>query len=171
MAKRGGRRRYLKGRLDEDMTFAALASKTLVAQIIGDNVDERTLISSIKASYSMSDLTPGADIGPILFGVAHSDYSAAEIEAYIENSGSWAEGDLTQQEVANRKIRIIGQLQSITATEQTVFNDGKPVTTKLNWILVQGATLDIWVYNLGGAPVATTTPNIQMQGHANLWPQ
>jgi len=177
MARKGhGKRRsmgrYIRGNVDESLVLTTLAARTLAAIAFDETVNERTLVSSLVASWSLDDLTAGAGIGPILVGVAHSDYSTAEIEEFIENTGSWDEGDLVQQEVGKRKIRTVGTFESaISGVAAAVLNDGKPIKTRLNWILLQGQTLKVWAYNLGTAAVATTVPEVSVQGHANLFPK
>ncbi len=175
MAKARGRGRrsmgrYLRGTIDEELSLSTLASLTLVEAAFDEVVNERTLVSSISAIWTMSNYTPVANAGPILVGVCHSDYSQSEIEAFIETTGSWNEGDLTQREVANRKIRRIGIFDTPdAATDSAVLNEGRALKTKLNWILLQGQTLRLWAYNLGTAALTTTSPTIRMAGHANLW--
>ncbi len=139
---------------------------------VAETVNERTFVSSVVATYAISDWTPLAGVGPIIVGVAHGDYSSAEIEQWIENSGSWNEGDKVNQEIAKRQIRQIGVLKTpALVTLDSNLNDGKPMKTKLNWILNQGQTLDYWVYNSGDVAFATTDPDLTIVGHANLWPQ
>ncbi len=107
-----------------------------------------------------------------MVGIAHSDYSDAEIQAVIDQTLSWNEGDKVGQEVAKRLVRRIGQFgQPGDSLAPVVLNDGKEIKTKLNWILLQGQTLKLWAYNLGTGAVATTTPIVTAQGHANLWPR
>ncbi len=170
---KGKFRRYIRGNVDESVTMSTLAARTLVVVPFDDTVNERTLISSLVARWSLDDFTSGGDIGPIMCGIAHSDYSATEITEWIDNTGSWSEADLIAQEVGSRKIRIVGvfETQVTTALGIAVLNNGKAIKTKLNWILNQGQTLDLWVFNLGSQPVATTVPNCFVQGHVNLWPQ
>ncbi len=152
--------------------MTTLAANTLVGASFDEVVEERTFISSIVATYSLRELTAAAGVGPFLVVIAHGDYTDAEIEAVIETTGSWDEGDLVQQEVASRRIRKIGIFESpIGSTAFIALNDGKPIRTKLGWILNQGITLKLCAYNMGSAPVATTVPIIDMQGHANLWPR
>ncbi len=181
MAKRGrgSRKRamgkYLKGNVDENLDLGTLASRTLVRVAFDETVNERTLVSSIEALISMADFTPADGSGPITVGIAHSDYTAAEIEEVIENTGSWNEGNLVQsREVAKRLVRVLGIFPSSPgggATGIAVLNDGKPIKEKLNWILLQGQTLALWAYNQGSAAVGGTDPNITLQGHANLFPK
>ncbi len=177
LAKRrgGGRKgrarmgRYLRGNVDELLDLGTLAARTLTVGPFDDTVLERTRISSLVATWSLSSLTGGDSIGPILVGVAHSDYSSAEIEEVIENTGSWNEGNLVEREVAMRKVRIVGQMGRSAVGETSYLNEGQVVKTKLNWILPAGSTLDLWAYNLGTVALATTDPDLHVEGHANLW--
>ncbi len=163
--------RYLRGNVDEFMQLGTLAAVTLLSALFDETVDEKTLVSSIVATWTLGNWTPIANAGPIMFGVAHSDYTDAEIEAYIEATSSWNRSDLlATREVAKRLIRRIGQFQAPTAVEQVaVINDGRPVKTKLNWRMQEGQTLRLWAYNTGGAAIATTDPLVRCNGHANLW--
>lgn len=175
MAKHTARksfRKYLKGNVDETLGLGTLAAQTLTGTDYDESVNERTFISSHKATWSISDWTPGAGIGPVLVGIAHGDYTNAEVEEVIENTGSWNEGDKVAQEVAKRQIRIVGKFESPEggSTFDTILNEGKPIHTKLNWILNQGETLRLWAYNLGSQPFATTDPQVRISGHVNLWP-
>ncbi len=173
MAKRGRKGRsmqgYLKGNVDEELNLGTLASKTLVADTWDESPEEKTLISSIVATWSLDGIVSGQ--GPLIFGVAHSDYSDAEIEAVIENQASWDQGSKVEQEIAKRLVRQIGQFVNETGsgTNDVQFNDGKPVKTKLNWRLNTGDTLKMWAYNVSGAALSTSAPVMKCNGHANLW--
>ncbi len=164
--------RYLRGSIDDEVVATVLAAKDVVSANLGQTVNERTLISSIVARYSMTAFTKSTGDGPIMVGVAHSDYTDTEIEEWIENTGSWNETDQIGREVAGRKVRMIGIFENpIDEAASAVLNDGKPIKTKLNWILTQAQTLSLWVYNMGTSPLATTAPVIRAEGHANLWPR
>ncbi len=130
--------------------------------------------SSILARWSISEWTPATGVGPVLVGIAHSDYSDAEIEAWIEQTTGWTEGDLVAAEVRRRKVRKVGIFGSPAgagiAAEAAVLKDGEAIRTKLGWQLTTSQTLRVWGYNLGTQAFATTSPQIQVQGHANLWP-
>ncbi len=174
-SKRGRRarkfRRYLKGSIDEELSLTTLAAKAVAAGNMDETVNERTWCSSVKATWAMQRYTRGLDDGPILCGLAHADYTAAEIEEWIENTGSWNEGDLVNQEVAKRKIRRVGVFDAPDdANSPAVLNEGRAIRTKTGWILNQGETLKIWAYNMGSSALATTVPLVIVQGHANLWP-
>ncbi len=158
--------KYIRGDIDEELGVGALTTKTVINAAFDSVVNERTLVSSIVALWSMEAHTGGE--GPIVVGVNHSDYTAAEVQEVLDATGSWDEGDLVAQEIAGRKIRQIGVFQGVAALE--TLNDGKPIKTKLNWILLQGQTLDVWAYNRDAATLTTGT-SIKVDGHANLWPQ
>ncbi len=166
-------RRYLKGKIDHKLQLATLAGNTLIGSLIGDTVVESTWVSSAKAMVSIGQYTAVAECGPFICGWAHGDYTDAEIEEWVENTNSWNEGDKVAQEVARRLIREIGTFESLPAlaTGVEAINDGRKTTTKLGWMLSTGKTLRFWVYNAGTAAVATTDPEVRVQGHANLWPK
>lgn len=165
-------RRYLRGKIDLALALVTLASDDVVIQAISETVEERTWISSIRATWVDADYTIGE--GPIVVGVSHSDYTAAEVEEFLENAGSWSEGNKVAQEIAKRKIKIVGtfELDPTSATavlNAEALNNGSPITTKLNWLLTTGQTVDVWAWNKSGN-VLVTGQVIRVQGHANLWP-
>ncbi len=161
--------RYIKGDIDETLNLTTLGAGTLVSTQFDNVVDDRTLVSSILSSWSLDDFTVGSGIGPVMCGVAHSDYTDAEIQAVIDATESWNESDLVAKEVANRKVRRIGVFQSPAAAGFISLNDGKPIKTKLNWSLAEGQTLRLWAFNMGTVAIGTTVPTLHAQGHANLW--
>ncbi len=151
--------------------IGTLAGNTLVRATVTDNVEDTTWLSSVRLNWSWDNVTDTSG-GPLMVGISHSAYSAAELEQWIENAGSWQRGSLVNQEIAKRKIRQVGVLlPPATADEHAELNDGKPINTKCGWMLDEDQSLTIWAYNLGSASFATTTPNLSVQGHANLWPQ
>ncbi len=162
-------KRYLKGNVDENVILTDLAAATLVSSDFDETPEQDTLVSSLVASYSIDNLVAGQ--GPIIFGVAHSDYSDAEIEEFIENTGSWDQGSKIEQERAKRLIRKIGTLVGTqgTGTNDVQFNGGVPVKTKLNWRLNTGDTLNLWAYNISATALSTSVPVLRAHGHANLW--
>ncbi len=173
MAKNKGRkfRKYLRGNINHGFDLATLAGSTAAGSTISDTVTEKAWVSSVLARWSIHDWTPAVNEGPIVCGLAHSDYSTAEIEQWFENTGSWEAHDLVQQEIAKRKIRLVGIFQNPAAVgESSVLNNGLPVRTKCGWMLGTGQTLRPWVYNVGTAALATTGPQLEVAGHANLWP-
>ncbi len=174
MAKNKPRRRnfakYIRGEVDETLTLGTLGARVVISAAFDEVTTEQMRVSSVKNTYSMDTYTPVTNAGPILIGLAHSDYTDAEIEAWIETTGSWDRGDKVAQEVGNRLIRKIGVFETPDDAQDSVtLNDGKPIKTKLNWHLNTGKTLRLWAYNLGTAALATTNPAIRAEGQANLW--
>ncbi len=150
--------------------MGTLASGVLVSDTWDEVARERTLISSIVCTWSIDNLT--SPQGPFIFGVAHSDYTDAEIQEVIDASGSWDPGDKIAQERAKRLVRKIGEFSSDAEASQADdvdFNDGVPKKTKLNWMLQTGDTLKMWIMNRSASAVATTVPVMKCDGHANLW--
>ncbi len=174
MARKGrGRKdfsKYMKGGIDVNSALGTLGPKDVIAAIGAGLVVDTTRVSSVKCVYTLSDFTPVVNAGPIICGVAHGDYTDAEIEEWIENSAAWDMGDMIAKEIASRRIRQIGVFDTAAAATQSVrLNDGKPITTKLNWLLAEGDGLKWWAYNAGPAALTTTDPNLHVTGHANLW--
>ncbi len=167
--------RYIRGSVDEELSIGTLAALTLISTPFDNTVIERTLVSSLVASWAIQEWTPAANDGPLMVGIAHSDYTSAEIEEWIEATTSWSEADKIAQEVNSRKIRAVGTFVSPGAVGDGAgaakLNDGKVIKQKLNWILNTGQTLRVWAYNSGSSAFGTTIPLVQVQGHANLWPR
>ncbi len=177
MAKHGRRRkkfrRYLRGQIDHTLALATLGSLDVIGSVVGDTVTETAWCSSIRCTYTLGGFTPAAGDGPIMVGVAHSDYTDAEIEGWIENNASWNQSNLVAQEIAKRKIRRIGVFQTEfddTILTQSVLNDGKPITTKCGWLLGSAQTLRFWAFNMGSSSLTTGTL-YKVEGFANIWPQ
>ncbi len=163
--RRVRKRGLIRGTIEEEIILGALTTEDMITQS-GDNVvSESTLIMSIDTTWAYSDHTAGE--GPLVFGVNHSDYSSAEVDAWFEATGSWNEADLVAKEVNSRLIRILGQFAGGLTEE--VFNDGKSKRTKLNWRLSTGQTLDYWVRNRSGTTLTTGTV-VKVNGIAWLRP-
>lgn len=164
--------KYMRGSIDEELDLGTLGAKTLVVGPFDEQVLEVTRVTSIVIRASLRDFTPVTDVGPIMIGVAHSDYTAAEIEAYIENTGSWNRGDMVSQEISKRLVRRLGIFEiPDDAQDAVVLNNGREFKVKLNWKLITGQSLELWAYNLGSAALSTTTPIVALEGHANLFSQ
>ncbi len=163
--------RYLRGLIDIDLPIALLGANTVTSQN-SSLVTDAMRVSSIRCTYAMTDpAAQGESDGPLIFGVAHGDYTTTELEEYLEVADSWDEGNLVGREQRGRKVRMIGTLDLDplgTGTWQSV-NDGKPITTKLNWLMEEGETVQWWVYNPAATALGTTGMDFHAFGHANLW--
>ncbi len=166
--KSSRRRRFnlRKVRVAASVGVGALAAGDLIAAAITAAAADSIRIVTADLAYSMADLGATADDGQEI-GLAHSDYSAAEIEECLESSTSIDLGDKIAQERANRLVRTLGQLHDSTGTGAGLdFNNGQPLKVRLNWVLSAGDTLNIWVRN-GSSVVYTTGASIVAIG--NLW--
>ncbi len=168
--KKGRRRRFnlRKVRITPAVTIGALATLAVVKSV-GTSATTSTLrFMSIDMSWAITDLAANVD-DAFQFGVAHSDYTAAEIEECLEATASMGIGNKVQQERANRLVREIG---TISPTGGTIvnsgigFNGGIPVKTKLNWLMAIGDTLDVWVRNGSGTVYSAGTI---LAGTGTLW--
>ncbi len=169
MAKKSSRRFNLrKVRIAASTAIGALAASAVISGAMTAASANKYRVTSVKASYSISDLGAGID-DVQQFGIAHSDYTAAEIEECIEATGSVDIGDKIAQERANRLVREIGTMESGSSPPTggaLSFNDGRPVKTKLNWVIGIGDTLVLYVRN-GSGTVYTTGSNIVAKGE--MW--
>ncbi len=174
--KRSRRRRhfgnYIPGNIQLDIVLTTLAAATGVLAATA-TVDDTTRITSVRASYSLEDMTQGAGIGPIVCGVAHSDYTLAEVEAWIKLTTGWSQANMVSKEISGRRIRRIGTFpgSNTDGSGISVLNDGKPIRTKLNWEVTEGQGLNFWAFNTGSNAIATTVPRVHVEGKANLWTQ
>ncbi len=161
----------MRGQVDEQLALSTLATKTVVATNFDEVAIEKTFVSSIVVVPTMQEFSEALGDGPIMIGVAHSDYTVTEIKEWIENSGSWDQGDMISKERNSRLIRRLGTFTIVdsTASGSVPMGDGKPIKLKLKWTLTTGDTLQLWAYNLGASALATTDPQIFLEGHANLW--
>jgi len=151
-------------RINAKSAAGALATLDVVSNaMINASVDTYRLIS-VKASYAWVDIQVVADDG-MTFGLAHSDYTAAEVEECLEAIAAIDRGDKIAQEQSNRLVREIGSIESLdsTGTGSRVFADGRQVHTRLNWFMSIGDQLNLWIRNASGI-VWTTGSSISMNG-------
>ncbi len=100
--------------------------------------------------------------GPFTVGYAHSDYSVGEIKECIEASAAIDVGNKVASEQANRLVRIVGTMDFDVAFRGDL-NDGKPVKTRLNWLIAIGQSVNAFVYNEG--TVAITGSTLKLTGN------
>ncbi len=172
MAKKTQRRRkrrfnLRKVKIASKSLAGALDTKDVVVNAVSNQVTDPMRFISLDCSYSWADIGQDIDDG-CTFGIAHSDYTAAEIEECLEAGGSMDLGDKVEQEKANRLVREIGTISSSGGPSGggAPFNDGKRVKTRLNWLMSTGDTLNVWIMNISGV-IWTTGSGVTITG--NLW--
>ncbi len=152
-------------RVTASVGAGALASLDVTAGAVGSAVADKVRFISVKFAYALSGAQVEDD--SYEFGLAHSDYTAAEIEECLESQTAIDLGDKVAQERANRLVRVIGTFGSVrSAAGGSMFNDGRPVKTKLNWLMAAGDNLQLWIRN-GSAVIYTTGSTITITG--DLW--
>ncbi len=155
---------YVKQRIVDAVTIGALAQNALAADDLGTALEEEGRISSLDGIWTIRGGTNTE--GPIVFGVAHPDYTAAEIEACLESQNTGPNSRI-ESEVARRLVREIGVILDVVGDPS--FNDGRPVKTKLNWPVGEGMTpVKGWVLNIGTGQM-TTGALLLFVGKANLF--
>ncbi len=155
LAKRRKRRRWTQKDANlpafGGVDLLAAANAAVVKQDLTTIADNEYRCLSMRMIWTRRGGTAGE--GPLVFGVAHGDYSVTEIKECIEAEASWVSADKVANEQANRLVRRIGVFSGLGTDED--YNDGKPVQTRLNWQIVAGQTIDAWVYNQSGATLTT----------------
>jgi len=152
---------------ETDLTSGITASDLVKDQLTDDVADDNFIATSLDLTWTshIEQAAEPGNIGPLLFGVAKSDYSDAEIEAWVENPSGFTRANLIQQEISARHIKLIGQFSypSLAPSEvagkvvSKLLNDGLPIHTRLNWRILEGQSLSLWVYNAGNADVVATS--------------
>ncbi len=142
MAKKRSRMLHVPS-INTELTVGALVSEEAVTALVANSVVRKEFLLSTKLTVALDGNNP-AD-GPLLVGLAHSDYSTAEILEWINAQGAWDTGDLVAREQARRKVRAIGVFPGILASE--VLNDGNPIKTTCKWTLDEGDTIKFWALN------------------------
>jgi len=147
-------------RITPQLPLLTTVNNVALTQVLTANSVSSYRARSIKASWTMTGLV--ALDGPIVVGYAHSDYTVAEIKEAIESTGSIDQGDKTQQERANRLVRVVGVF-----VDEASLNDGRPISTKLNWLIVPGKAINMFMYNDG----ITLTTGAKLSANGRMWLQ
>ncbi len=129
--------------------LSTLAGVTVLATGLTGSGDGAYRCVSVNGIHSILGLTAGE--GPVTVGFAHSDYSVTEIKEAIESALSISVGDKVAQEKSNRLVRVIGEVSA----EEPVLNDGKPMKTRLNWLIPIGKAVNMFAYNNNSSPLTT----------------
>ncbi len=152
--------------MDESFALSTLADADLLSQAGGTTVVDSVIVSSIKVAIAIAELNDTD--GPIVLGVAHSDYTDPEIEEWIEATASWDFGDKIAEERAKRRCRMLAIIDSggLTVSGAVSAFNGAMRKFKLNFRLMEGDSLNFWAYNRSGK-VLTTGSIVKITGVAN----
>ncbi len=160
--RRGGR--LIKGHIDIDAVLDTLAGATGILDPT-DVVDDRSFLLSVEATYTLNNLTAGQ--GPLDVYLAHSDYTLAEVEEFIELQTGWGDADEISKEIGRRRIRHVGAFSGVANEE--VMNDGKPIKTPIRFVVNEGQGLNVVTYNDSGS-ILTTGAAVRIKGHCWIKP-
>ncbi len=146
MAKKRSRRgsRIRVARFAADLTLAALAAGDMISlnDLVANNGGQRVFAVSMDVTTTIRAATPGE--GPVQVGVAHGDYTAAEIEEWYESQAGMDPTDKVAQEKNGRLCRDIGQFSLVGANE--VLNNGNLKRVKLGFLLEDSKGIDAWAH-------------------------
>ncbi len=153
LAKRKpSRRRFTlrRVRITPELALSTLASDTAVVTDVTSNSTATYRVISVSATWGLSGGT--VNEGPLTVGFCHSDYTVTEIKECLEAQSSISPGQKIEREQANRLVRIVGVLTEA----QPTLNDGKPIKTRLNWLMAASSdNLSMFVYNEDTAALTT----------------
>ncbi len=139
--RRKGKLIYLQCNISNSV--ASLAAGDVVATLQANTVIDRVFAVWAKGVWSLQANTAGD--GPLMVGLAHGDYTAAEIEECLEAGGSWNQSDKIAMEQAKRFVRRTGVFDGLLTSEKLM--DGAPVYQKLGFMIEDGETIQSWARN------------------------
>ncbi len=159
-----------------DLGAAGLASLDLAEQNLTPDVATDNFIATsteLQVDFQFEQAVEPNALGSFAVGLAKSDYSSAEIEAWLESDVGFTRTDLVGQEVSHRHIKHIGTMNPLVIADaaqqvQVQLNGGMPIKTKLNWRILENATISAWLYNGGEvAIVASAGQDLRVFGQIN----
>lgn len=162
--RRRKRVRLIKGQIDESVALSTLAAETGILAPT-DTVDDTSYLISTEMVFSIREHTAGQ--GPLVLYWAHSDYTLAEIEEFIELQTGWGQADEVSKEISRRKVKLIGQFSG-SGTEE-ILNDGRLLKTKVGFVVSESQGLNLVVYNGSGSTLTSGTI-VEFKGHCWIKP-
>ncbi len=157
-----GRKPLLVARFLETQIVAAIVNNGIESSTMVDASDQETFLISMDVNMSLGTHVAGE--GPLFVGVAHGDYSEAEILEWFSQSAGLTTANLIAREQSKRLIREIGVFSGVGTEE--VMNDGKTIRVPLKFRLQDGIGLTLFTVNLSGA---TLTANAQINAVGKIF--
>ncbi len=135
------------------VALGTLADNTVILTgALTSALAENFRCTSVKAFWAVKQQTIGE--GPLYFGYAHNDYTVAEVDENLEVDYS-DPADKIAMERSRRLVRKVGQFPSIAVDE--VWDGGRPIKTRLNWVLNEGSNLSLFLKNKSSGALTTGT--------------
>ncbi len=135
--------------VNANLALTTLADTVVLGQVLTALSQDAWAISA-KLTYALRGLTAGQ--GPLRVVLFSNDLSVAEVGEALDASPV-SESDRVARERASRPVRQVGMFAG-DATEETL-NDGKPISTKLNWAIANSSEINMGIRNESGAPLTT----------------
>ncbi len=162
--KRARDQKFVAISVEAEVPLSTLTeNNAVIADIFSGVLTEDLYMISADLTWELEGTLTALE-GPIGFGLAHGDFSANEIEAYI-NLAITGPFDKVQNELNSRGryIRRVGRFGKLdVSANQSQFNNGLPKRTSLKWINESGQNLSMWVENQGAG--ATTGRVVSITG-------
>ncbi len=130
----------------------------LTGQLLNAVFAEDLYIISIDCMWTINGLTAGE--GPIEVGFAHDDYTVSEVKEFLEASLVDPDNKISQEQ-SRRKVRRSGTFNGLSTNES--LNDGKPIRTKMKFIIGDGHAINHWAKNRSGGAL-TSGAVVRMSG-------
>ncbi len=165
------RKRNTKGfrvlRVNTSFALGTLGVTTWLKSVLLANLTQEIYAISADLNWSLSNLTSVQ--GPIIVGLAHGDYSVAEIKEWFQASNTLS-GDQIEQEENRRKCRDAGMFETsaTVALGHVGLKDGKTVRTQLKFRIEESKDLVAWAANLGAEALSITDPIVEVYGKVYL---
>ncbi len=134
------------------LALGTLADETVLSNSISQVFGEDLYVISVDITLGLRGHT--ASETPIMFGLAHSDLTDAEILEAL-NAEVTDPDDIIAKERAKRPVRKIGGFYGTIA--EPVFNDGKKYRQKMAFTVGDGHDISLWAKNQSGAALTTGT--------------
>lgn len=137
--------------VEADLGLATLAADTVQISTLCEALSEDFHAISMDSVWSMRGHTAGE--GPIAVGVAHGDFTAAEVEEYLELNYQDPHNKIdAERATRGRWIRTIAIFDGVASDEKV--NNGVNIRTKLNF-LIEDEGFNIWAWNKDSSSLTT----------------
>ncbi len=135
------------------MALSTLADNSVLKTAIQAAFTRRFRVAYLKGTWIIRGGT--STEGPLVVGLAHSDYTIAEIQEATDVSVI-SSSEKIANERRRRLVRKVGAFKMFESNEQLQGDRGsEKVFTRLNWPIEEDFSLDLWAQNRSGATLTT----------------
>ncbi len=134
----------------ENLAVGALVNNTAIFGALIAALGDDFYAISADLMWTMVDGTGGQ--GPVEVGVAHGDYTIAEVKEYLDVDMS-DPGNLIAKEQNRRLIRRAGIFNVLSGAESLF--DGQAKRLPLKFVINEGSPFNMWLMNRSGGTLTT----------------